>query len=809
VPTTGVSAVVLSVTVTGPAKAGSISAYPHGSPRPPTSSLNFVAGQTVPNLVIVRVGTDGAIDLHNASIGTVHLIADITGYYMGGTASTPGAFAPMTGSRLLDTRVGTGAPARLVAANGTLALQVTGRAGVPTTGVSAVVLNVTVTSPAKAGWISAYPHASALPSTSNLNFAAGQTVPNLVIVPVGANGAVDLHNGSGGTVHLVADVTGYYHGLAGELANSPGRSLQGNIGHSGVLTGVGLSPPLIPAWATGGFIHPNQVVLGAGAVYVLGGDASSTEPMITALRESDGSTLWGPLHVGNGGEGLAYDAGRVFAVDQACHLHAYDATSGTPLWTTTYVNDGCYDAPTAANGIVYFGTFTQLIAVSESTGSILWIAPAWSQSSSPAVGNGKVIVDPTDLLVSAFAATSGAPAWHYAGLGEGGGGRLVAIAGGRVYARSTSSSMTKIFNADTGVEVGTLASDGPPAVDADKHVIITQKQSGPFVGCGGNPCSLVARSLDTGAALWSFKGDDLVGPPLIVDGVVYVASFRGNIYGLDEMTGALVWSTTVHDYIQPFDEHNPGGSVALNAADGLLIVSSEGGVHAFKTSSSADVAPIQHFYFGMVQSDCSESPNPSTVPSCTWNTTQTYAGVDVMHLIFDPAYKATLTVDFLDSAGDTLATVTTQSGDAYLTSPSLPAGGTYQVRVRGAATPIAPFKLYFAEAQPHIGAGPAASFSATALPFAPLPVGSRLSKSLIIRNTGDRNLKVGNTALVGPGAAAFSVDFNSCDGADLPAGSACTLVISAHPGTQTSSTAKLTVPYGASSQSINLSVTGY
>ena len=210
--------------------------------------------------------------------------------------------------------------------------------------------------------------------------------------------------------------------------------------------------------------------------------------------------------------------------------------------------------------------------------------------------DGKVIVDPTDVLVSAFDAATGALAWHYPGFGNGGGGRLVAIAGGRVYARSTSNDMTMIFDAHTGMELGTMASDGPTAVDAQNHVIITQKQVPGFSGCGLNPCSLVARSLDTGTALWSFNGDgELTGPPLIVDGVVYVASYSGNIFGLDEMTGALVWSTSVHDYVQPFNEGG-GPSVALNAADGLLIVSSGDGVLAFKTSSSADVAPIQHVY---------------------------------------------------------------------------------------------------------------------------------------------------------------------------------------------------------------------
>ncbi|WP_037598809.1 hypothetical protein, partial [Streptacidiphilus jeojiense] len=44
---------------------------------------------------------------------------------------------------------------------------------------------------------------------SNLNFAAGQTIPNLVMVPV-VDGKVDLYNGSGGAVDLLADITGYY-----------------------------------------------------------------------------------------------------------------------------------------------------------------------------------------------------------------------------------------------------------------------------------------------------------------------------------------------------------------------------------------------------------------------------------------------------------------------------------------------------------------------------------------------------------------------------------------------------------------------
>src|SRR5438309_2250549 len=106
-------------------------------------------------------------------------------------ASTPtaaGSFGSVAPARLLDTRAGTGAPRAAVTADGTVHLQVTGRGGIPATGVSAVVLNVTVTQPRSAGVITVYADGTSRPMASNLNFLAGQTVPNLVVAPVGADG---------------------------------------------------------------------------------------------------------------------------------------------------------------------------------------------------------------------------------------------------------------------------------------------------------------------------------------------------------------------------------------------------------------------------------------------------------------------------------------------------------------------------------------------------------------------------------------------------------------------------------------------
>ena len=89
-------------------------------------------------------------------------------------------------------------------------MQVTGRGGVPATGVSAVVLNVMAASPTRAGYVTVYGAGASRPTASNLNFVPAQTTSNMVVVPVGTGGKIALYNGSAGTVQLVADVWGWY-----------------------------------------------------------------------------------------------------------------------------------------------------------------------------------------------------------------------------------------------------------------------------------------------------------------------------------------------------------------------------------------------------------------------------------------------------------------------------------------------------------------------------------------------------------------------------------------------------------------------
>ena len=115
---------------------------------------------------------------------------------------------PMTPTRLLDTRPGSGHQVFPTMAGGT-------SRDLPLDGVStaaeAVVLNVTVTGPTAGGFLTAYPTGETRPISSNLNFVPGQTVANLVTVKVGAGHSVSLFNSFGST-DVVVDVVGYYSG---------------------------------------------------------------------------------------------------------------------------------------------------------------------------------------------------------------------------------------------------------------------------------------------------------------------------------------------------------------------------------------------------------------------------------------------------------------------------------------------------------------------------------------------------------------------------------------------------------------------
>ncbi len=195
------TAVVLNTTGTEATAAGFVTVFPAGATRPEVSNHNLVAGQTRANLVTVATGAGGKVSVFTQS-GT-HLVVDVVGYYAAPTG-TAGRFTALTPSRLADTRLTT-----KVAPQGTATVPVLGRAGVPATGVSSVLVNLTATDVDGAGFLTAHASGATRPPTSNLNVdRRGGTASNLAVVPVGADGSISVFSQRG--AHVVVDIAGYY-----------------------------------------------------------------------------------------------------------------------------------------------------------------------------------------------------------------------------------------------------------------------------------------------------------------------------------------------------------------------------------------------------------------------------------------------------------------------------------------------------------------------------------------------------------------------------------------------------------------------
>ncbi len=203
----GITAVVLNLTGTEPNAATYLTAFPEGS-VPTASNLNLVTGQTRPNQVMVKVGSDGKIRIFNAA-GRVHLLADVVGFYRAGAAPSTfeGRVVPLSAPyRAFDTRTTSVAVGPQEEDTWSFA-DFASTLGVGN--LSGLVMNLTSTQSSQPSYLTMYPADVRRPNTSNLNLVAGQNIPNLAVVSLGRGGATNQVNAfnSEGFTHYLADVS--------------------------------------------------------------------------------------------------------------------------------------------------------------------------------------------------------------------------------------------------------------------------------------------------------------------------------------------------------------------------------------------------------------------------------------------------------------------------------------------------------------------------------------------------------------------------------------------------------------------------
>ena len=293
------------------------------------------------------VGTSvdtGGLQHSYAELGTYNITVvanddqnDIAMNTISGVQTAGSEYTAYGPDRILDTSKGLGAPEAPIAADGTLRLQVTG-AGIAgdtiPAGITAVAVNVTVVSPSALGFLTVWGNedqtgeAVAQPPTSNLNFGANQTVPNLVIVPVGADGVIDFYNGSKGTTQLLADVAGYFTQANTAryvpLTPEPARLLdtRQGIGTGGSVAKIpaGGSITLAVAGADGGVIPSADVTavsLNLTAVdatangVITAYPAGEPLPTVSNVNYSSGNTIanMSIVPLGTGGQIVLHNSG--------------------------------------------------------------------------------------------------------------------------------------------------------------------------------------------------------------------------------------------------------------------------------------------------------------------------------------------------------------------------------------------------------------------------------------------------------------------------------------------------------------------
>jgi hypothetical protein len=276
-------AVLVNFAFVTPSTPGFLTAWAGRTARPVASNINAVPGEFVADSAVVPVDANGGILIY--SFSTADVVIDVLGYFnVAPAAVQAGRFVAVPPNRIADTRDPTSASNQYSRGVGSVLpyvrVPVAGRGGLPVaTSMDSAVLVVTAVTAADtgAGFVSASPGGTPFTGTSSLDTNGfGDIRANLVVVPVAADGTVDLHVLS--VPDLVVDVAGYFTSASAPSATAgrfhvmqPLRVVDTRIGLGfGRLPGAAsasITPPGFPANAAA-MAHTITIVGDAAAGFV-------------------------------------------------------------------------------------------------------------------------------------------------------------------------------------------------------------------------------------------------------------------------------------------------------------------------------------------------------------------------------------------------------------------------------------------------------------------------------------------------------------------------------------------------------------
>jgi len=255
----------------------------------------------------------------------------------------------------------------------------------------------------------------------------------------------------------------------------------------------------------------------------VGGDEDNTQPptpLTDINTRAEILELWErDVGKGSGDQYLklspAISDERIFVANNDGEIKAIDITTGKVIWDKD-VDKKITGGPGANNGLVMAGTSEgEVIAIESESGNILWQAKVSSEIlAAPQTDNNIVVVRTIDGKIFGLSATDGSRLWVY----------------------------------DRTVPALTLRGTSAPVI-AEGLVI-----------AGFDGGRMAAIELETGRLIWETRiaiGSgrselermvDIDAEPLVIDGIIYVATFQGRIAAVDLDSGNILWTRDISSY---------------------------------------------------------------------------------------------------------------------------------------------------------------------------------------------------------------------------------------------------------------------
>ena len=341
-------------------------------------------------------------------------------------------------------------------------------------------------------------------------------------------------------------------------------TLLGNAAHTGKNT-ADINLPLIHKWTqnVGQPVFMSSPIIANGKIYVatINDNADTTESnraSICCLDTQTGTIEWTYKTRNSVKNSIAYDSGKIFAQDADGWLYAVNSANGQVEWEKQLIQSFPYvsEGLTAVDGVVYAGSGESLTAFKAQDGSVIWKNTDWKKNESStttiAVGEGVVVSGSQWGALYSNDAVTGKMLWKLTADGLSNRGASATFHDGKIYIISGNHFF--IINPKTG-EIENKKEVKDYNLDVTSTPLITDDNI-VFGTFGRGILSLdkelfprwntpTGQSLVFTAPYSTVPSATVETSPVLVNGIIYFGASDGNLYGLKQNTGEIVWKKSL------------------------------------------------------------------------------------------------------------------------------------------------------------------------------------------------------------------------------------------------------------------------